>query len=129
MAERNGGTQAMREMARADEGRTATLASIAEAREATRRFGVSVVQFDNGQWRPVLRTSADRQHRLATIQKDMADERRRRLAALAAEVARPPAAPSSVGWRHDPQGRLRLNCWESGPVVGPAVVPTVRFGR
>jgi hypothetical protein len=73
-----------------------------------------------GRYRPPTRTSADAQRRLRQIEEDIAAPERRRdhLAALEAEMAAaPPRANSSVGWRRDPQGRLRPVCWETGPVV------------
>jgi hypothetical protein len=60
--------------------------------------------------------TAAARRRLAEIRAEQTADRRQRLARLTTEVA-PPSTTPSVGLRIDPQGRVRLICWEVGQVV------------
>jgi hypothetical protein len=72
-----------------------------------------------GRWRRSIRSGAEARQRLAAVEAELAADRRQRLARLTTELA-PAPAPPSPGWRHDLQGRVRLNCWEAGPVFATA---------
>jgi hypothetical protein len=69
-----------------------------------------------GQLRRPIRTAADARRRLDEIRAEVNTDRRRRLAALEAEVT-PRGSGGSVGLRLDPQGRLRPVTWETGEVL------------
>ncbi len=71
-----------------------------------------------GRLRRHTRTAADARRRLVQLQVELAANRRRRLLTLKAELLVHPVTPaSSIGWRRDPQGRLRPISWETGSVV------------
>jgi hypothetical protein len=104
----------------------ADLAGLTDAYSAATRFGRHRVQRDARGWSPVTTSDAEARHRLEMLRREQNDDRRRRLEGLLRERPAPPARPAAgIGWRRDPQGRLRIIDW----TVGEVVVPSGRPGR